>query len=130
MTSAVRSGETLLRECEYAGQVVLHIILQIRGDSMGGGGGGPLRPGGINTTSSLEDSRDNENGSADLVNSVFIGSVKSTPQQDPNWHANMSTQDVNTQLKWQGDWDVLERKTEELIVVFLNSTGKNGPKNG
>jgi len=64
------------------------------------------------------------------VSSVFIGWVKPTPQQDPNWHANMSTQDVNTQLKWQGDWDVLERKTEELIVVFLNSTGKNGPKNG
>ena len=99
MTSAVRSGETLLRECEYAGQVVLHIILQIRGDSMGGGGGGPLRPGGINTTSSLEDSRDNENGSADLVNSVFIGSVKSTPQQDPNWHAKLTTQDVNAQLR-------------------------------
>jgi len=54
MTSAMRSGETLLRECEYAGQVVLHIILRICGGGMGGGGGGPSRPGGINTTSSLK----------------------------------------------------------------------------
>ena len=48
MTSAVRSGETMLRECEYDGQVVLHIVLRIRGGGMGGDGG-PLRPGGINT---------------------------------------------------------------------------------
>jgi len=124
MTSAVRSGETLLRECEYVGRVVLQIILRICGGGMGGCGGGQSRPGGINTTSSLEASRDDGDGSADLVNSVFIGSVKPTPQQDPNWHANMTTQDVNAQLKWQGDWDVLERKTGDLIVVFLNSTGR------
>ena len=80
MTSAVRSGETLLRECEYAEQVVLRIILRICGGGMGGGGGGPLWSGGINTISSLEASRDDEDGSADLVNSVFIGSVKPTPR--------------------------------------------------
>jgi len=94
MTSAVRSGETLLRECEYAGQVVLHIILRIRGGGMGGGGGVTPRPGRINTTSSLEASRDDEDGSADLVNSVFVGSVKPTSQQDPNWHANITKNDL------------------------------------
>jgi len=54
--------------------------------------------------------------------------VKPTPQQDLNWHANMTTQDVNAQLKLQGDWVVLERKTGDLIVVFLNSTGRMDPK--
>ena len=40
----------------------------------------------------------------------------------------MTTQDVNAQLKWQGDWDVLEQQTGDLIVVFLNSTGRMDPK--
>jgi len=40
----------------------------------------------------------------------------------------MTTQDVNAQLKLQGDWVVLERKTGDLIVVFLNSTGRMDPK--
>ena len=107
---------------------MLHIVLRIRGGGMGEGGGGPQRPGGINTTSSLEASRDDEDGSADLVKSVFIGAVKPTPQQDPNWYANMTEHDVNAQLQWQGDWDVLERRIGEPIVVFLNSTGRMDPK--
>ena len=40
----------------------------------------------------------------------------------------MTAQDVNAQLQWQGDWDVLERRTGDLIVVFLNSTGRMDPK--
>jgi len=129
MTSAMRSGETLLRECEHDGQVVLHIVLRIRGFGTGGGGR-PPRPGGINTTSALEALRDDEDGSAEFVNSVFIGSVKPTPQLDPNWHANMTAQDVNAQLQWQGNCNVLERRIGDLIVVFLDSTGRMDPKNG
>ena len=62
------------------------------------------------------------------MNSVFIGPVKPVPQQDPDWHANMTAQDVNTQMQWQGDWDVLERRMGDLIVVLLNSTGRMDPK--
>ena len=40
----------------------------------------------------------------------------------------MTAQDVNTQLQWQGDWDVLERRMGDLIIVFLNSTGRMDPK--
>ena len=127
MTYAVRSGDTPLRECKHDGQVVLHIVLRIRGGGMGGGGG-PPRPAGFNTTSTLEASRDDEDGSADFVNPVFIGSVKPVPQQDVNWHANMTAQDVNAQIQWQGDWDVLERRMGDLIVVLLNSTGRMDPK--
>jgi len=129
MTCAVRSGETPLRECKYDGQVVLHIVLRMRGGGMGGGGG-PPQPARINTTSSLEASQDDEDGSADFVNSesVLIGSVKPAPQQDPNWHANMTAQNVNAQLQGQEDWVVLERIIGDLIVVFLNSTGRMDPK--
>jgi len=59
--------------------------------------------------------------------SAFIGPVPPTPQQDQNWHANMTTHDVNEQLKLQVDWDVLQRSTGDLIV-FLNSTGRMDPK--